>query len=59
MNEYLKQKLVMIAGAVAFLFCIWLIVNGQRTISYPSLIQMLIGLCGILVLLWLYNRAHK
>lgn len=59
MNEYLKQKLVMIAAAVVFVFCVWLIIDGQRTVSYPSLFQMLVGLCGILVLLWLYNRSHK
>lgn len=59
MNEYLKQKLVFTGGAVFFLFCLWLIIDGQRTISYPSLLQMFAGLIGILVLLWLYNRSHK
>lgn len=48
----------MIVGAAVLALCVVLIVVGQRTVSFAHLGLMLLGLAGILVLLYLYNRSY-
>lgn len=57
MNMYLKRKLKTAAGAVLFALCVALIVIGQRAVGWGWLGLMLVGLCGILALLYAYNRS--
>ena len=59
MNEYTKKRLTTIVGLALLAVCCYLIIDGQRNIGYAGTVQMLIGLVGILVLFYLYNRAHK
>lgn len=42
-----------------FVISMVLIITGQRTIGPAGLAVMLIGLLGILVLLYLYNKKFK
>lgn len=42
-----------------FLFCMWLIISGQKVIGPSYLARMLIGLAGLLGLLYLYNRPYR
>lgn len=42
-----------------FIVSIVLIVTGQRNIGPAGLLTMLIGLAGILILLYLYNRKYQ
>ena len=42
-----------------FIVSIVLIVTGQSTIAPAGLLTMLVGLAGILVLLYLYNRKYQ
>ncbi|MCI8315602.1 MAG: hypothetical protein HFH74_11305 [Lachnospiraceae bacterium] len=42
-----------------FIVSIVLIVTGQRNIGPAGLLTMLVGLAGILVLLYLYNRKYQ
>ena len=53
------MKIVKIIGAlVAFIISIALVVLGQRNIGLDGLLVMLVGLTGLLVLLYLYNRGY-
>ena len=52
-------KILKITGAIAaFIISIALVVLGQRNIGLDGLVVMLIGLTGLLVLLYLYNRGY-
>lgn len=44
---------------VVFIVCLVLIVAGQKNISAMGLAMELIGLVGLLTLLFLYNRKYK
>ena len=44
---------------VVFIVCLVLIVAGQKNISSMGLAMELIGLVGLLTLLFLYNRKYK
>lgn len=55
MNEYTIKKIKTVLAAVWFLFCLWLVIDGQKTVGLSSLGQMVAGLAGILILLYLYN----
>ncbi|UOQ91943.1 hypothetical protein MUO14_15690 [Halobacillus shinanisalinarum] len=52
----MKDKLIPILKVVFFIFCLLLIINGQRTVGRWELLTQLIGLSGLLFLLWNYNR---
>lgn len=52
----MKEKLYAVLKVVFFLFCIFLIIFGQRTVGKPYLLMQLLGLAGLLFLLWNYNR---
>lgn len=42
-----------------FIVSIVLIVTGQRNIGPAGLLTMLVGIAGILVLLYLYNKKYQ
>ncbi len=44
---------------VVFIVCITLIIIGQKNIGATGLVMELVGLIGLLVLLFLYNRKYK
>ncbi|WP_284139085.1 MULTISPECIES: hypothetical protein [unclassified Virgibacillus] len=52
----MKDNLSRILKVVFFLFCMFLIIYGQRTVGRTFLFMQLVGLGGLLVLLWNYNR---
>ena len=55
MSNVIKNIILLII----FIVCIALIVVGQKNISAMGLAMELIGLAGLLVLLYLYNRKYK
>ena len=59
MNEQIQKILIGILVAVAFIVCIALVVVGQRNVGLNGLGMELLGLAGLLFLLWLYNRKYK
>lgn len=59
MSENGKKLLLGILIAVVFVVCIAVVIVGQRKIGPSGLLMMLVGLAGLLVLLWLYNRQYK
>ncbi len=58
-NESLKNIIVIIIKLVIFIGSVALVVIGQRNIGFQGLGTMMIGLVGILSLLYLYNKAHQ
>lgn len=59
MNEYTKKIVIGILAAIVFAICIVLVVVGQKNVGPTGLLTMLIGLAGLIILLWLYNRQFK
>jgi len=54
MNEAFSRVL----KVLFFIVCVALVVYGQRTVGKGYLLMQLIGLGGLLVLLWNYNRKY-
>lgn len=54
----MKDRVLQILKVVFFLFCMALIILGQRTVGKIPLLIQLIGLAGLLFLLWNYNRKY-
>lgn len=54
MNEVVSR----IIKIVFFIVCIVLVVYGQRVTGKFYLSMQLVGLTGLLVLLWNYNRKY-
>lgn len=44
---------------VCLIVCLGLVIIGQKSIGYTGLLTMIIGLGGILLLLYFYNRQYK
>ena len=59
MNETTKKVITGIIVFVIFVVCVSLIVIGQKIVGLPWLCMMLVGLAGLVFLLWLYNRKYK
>ena len=54
MNNAVK----IIIKSIVFIVCLGLIIVGQKNISLTGLAMELIGLVGLLVLLFLYNKKY-
>lgn len=54
-----KKWIVGVIAAVLFIICMALVIVGQRSISASGLIKQLVGLCGILAMLFAYNQKYK
>nr|WP_297279937.1 hypothetical protein [uncultured Butyricicoccus sp.] len=60
MDEYLKKKLLVIAGIILIILCVALVIIGQRqTGQWSGLGIQMIGLAGILALLYVYNKPYS
>ncbi len=59
MNESTTKILTGILIAIVFFVCVALVIVGQRNIGPGGLCTMLLGLAGLIFLLWLYNRQYK
>lgn len=60
MNEYTKKKLLIIAALIILIFFVWLVIYGQsQTGSWSGLGLQMLGLCGILALLYIYNKPYS
>lgn len=59
MNEQIKKVVIGILVAIVFIACIVLVVVGQKNVGLGGLGMELLGLAGLLFLLWLYNHQFK
>ena len=55
MNNTIKG----IIAAIVFVVCLGLVIVGQKNISLAGPGMELVGLVGLLTLLFLYNRKYK
>ncbi|MCI9400228.1 MAG: hypothetical protein HFJ07_10535 [Lachnospiraceae bacterium] len=53
------KYIVRLLYLLIFIVSMALIITGQRKIGPKSLLIMLVGLAGILLLLYLYNRKYQ
>jgi hypothetical protein len=54
----MKTNFVVILKLVVFIICLALIIIGQKTVGKFELGMMLLGLAGLLGLLYDFNRKH-
>ena len=55
-----KMKILAVTlKCICLAACLGLVIIGQRSVGYQGLYTMMAGLCGILLLLHLYNRKYK
>lgn len=54
-----KKWLCGLLSTAVFLFCLWLIITGQAIVGIVSLLKMIVGLVGLLVLLYFYNKSYE
>ena len=52
------QLLKGLAAAAAFILCMALVIIGQMNQGAVWLLVMMIGLAGLLILLYIYNRKY-
>ncbi len=57
MDVYAKKRLKVLLGLLSFAACVALIIIGQQRVGWGRLGVMILGLCGIMVLLYVYNRG--
>ena len=55
----MQGKIRTLIMAVVFVVCLALIIIGQKNIGGPGLIMELVGLVGLLTLLFIYNNKYK
>lgn len=55
----MNKKIKVILHIVAFIVFMSLIIIGQKTVGVGYLGMMLIGLIGLMVQLYLYNRKYQ
>lgn len=44
---------------IAFFICVGLVIYGQKTVGIPYLMIQIVGVIGIMVLIYLYNKKYK
>ncbi|MCI1858837.1 MAG: hypothetical protein LKI94_04495 [Sporolactobacillus sp.] len=59
MSDTVKSYLYKFVNLLVAIFCVALVVVGQKTIGYAHLLLELIGLAGLLIQLSLYNRRFQ
>ncbi|MFB1052231.1 hypothetical protein [Paraliobacillus sp. JSM ZJ581] len=52
----MKDNILRLVKILFFLLCLSLVIYGQRTVGKMELFIQLLGLSGLLFLLWNYNR---
>ena len=55
----MQGKIRTLIMAIVFVVCLALITIGQKNIGVPGLIMELVGLVGLLTLLFIYNNKYK
>ena len=59
MSDTIKKVLNIVLVIVIFIASICCVVIGQQHTGPVGLLVMILGLAGLLFLLWLYNRKYK
>lgn len=48
-----------ILSLIAFIVCVALVVIGQKMVGIPNLMMEIVGVIGIMILIYLYNRKYQ
>lgn len=59
MDEKRKQILSVIVQVIIFIVCLVLVIIGQRNVGPQGTLVMILGLAGLIGLLYHYNRKFK
>lgn len=59
MSENGRKIMTGVIALLVFAVCLTLVVTGQRDIGPQGLLRMLLGLAGLVGLLWYYNRQYR
>lgn len=59
MSEKMEKIVLAVILVAVFIVSVVLTVVGQRNIGPQGLLTMLVGLAGLIFLLWFYNRQYK
>lgn len=59
MDEKRKQILSVIVQVIIFIICLVLVIIGQRNVGSQGTLVMILGLAGLIGLLYHYNRKFK
>ena len=54
-----KKWIVVLINTVLFIACMALVIVGPRRIEAAGLIMQMVGLVGILLLIYFYNRKYQ
>lgn len=55
----MEGRLFSIVKLILFVVFVALVIVGQTQIGYGHLVMMLVGLAGLLVLLYSYNKKYR
>ena len=59
MSDLAKTVLRIIIGSIIFIASLLCVILGQQHTGPIGLLVMIIGLAGLLFLLWAYNRKYR
>lgn len=55
----MKEKIIGLVLLLCFILSVGLIISGQKNISLTGFTYEIIGLVGLLVVLFVYNRKYR
>ena len=55
----MKEKIVNLVLVICFILSVSLIIVGQKNVSIVGFTNEIIGLAGLLVVLFVYNRKYR
>ena len=55
----MDNKIKSMVMVVVFIICLSMIILGQRNVGYTGLGVEFVGLLGLLIILYIYNKEHK
>lgn len=58
-SSYVGNKLKTLIMAILCIVFVVFVIIGQKTVSYNSFFLQLIGLVGLLILVYIYNRQYQ
>ena len=55
----MKEKIINLVLVICFILSVSLIIVGQKNVSIVGFANEIIGLIGLLVILFIYNRKYR
>lgn len=58
-EDRMKEKILNLVLVICFILSVSLIIVGQKNVSIVGFANEIIGLAGLLVVLFIYNRKYR